>query len=496
MSRQSRLRGNILWNYASGFVSVFGLLLLYPLAVAASGGEEYGLWVLAFGAIQFFSMMDFGLGTAIVRRLGHIGWADDARLDRRRFVTLGITLFVLLASLLTAMFGIGLGVYYGTVSIPVDIAPVLPIVVAAASVDLWFTVLGRAANSVLWAEDRPDIERKAAIVAILLRAVGLGAVLISDHGLLGVVVVESVTLVLPSVVCLVAVSRRYGRPVFSTAAMHQHAAPLVTMSWPLFIGSMAGLAATQLPLFLVGSHLGLLQATAFGALLRVYQSGRLAISWLTNPFSGQVADSETNGPQLEVLFRQCTRLAIGVGAALSISITVMAQPILSAWLGPQFVFAGSALAVIGLGIMVNAILFPAALFVNLRGNPWVIARLQLVALMLTVPAVILAVDTGELTWIAVAMVGPSAALVPLFVLAVRRLGLTHFDRSDLKRIGVFTASAAILAAIGLSLNLAGSAWVALTAYAVTVLAAGVIFFASRRHRRTLEIRRMDQQTRP
>ena len=34
-----RLGQNILWNYLSGFTSIFGLLLLYPMAVITDGSQ-------------------------------------------------------------------------------------------------------------------------------------------------------------------------------------------------------------------------------------------------------------------------------------------------------------------------------------------------------------------------------------------------------------------------------------------------------------------------
>ena len=95
----SRVGTNILWNYVSGFTSVFGLLLLYPFAIAIVGSESYGLWVIAFSAIQLLTMSDFGLGTGIVRTLTDI--PDDAahHEQRRSFVAVALGVFLVLAVL-------------------------------------------------------------------------------------------------------------------------------------------------------------------------------------------------------------------------------------------------------------------------------------------------------------------------------------------------------------------------------------------------------------
>lgn len=275
-----RLGQNILWNYLSGFTSIFGLLLLYPLAVSIVGAPSYGLWVLAIGAIQMLTMTDFGLGSGIVRTLTGIAEGPGASYERRRFVTAAILVFVLLGAGLTIVYLLAFPLYLAAVDVPdQDQHAVMPMTVLAGCT-LFVSMVGRGLNSVLWGLNRPDIERKAAVVSIILRALGYGAVLLTGSGLIGIVVVECFSLMLPPFVCLWAVWRRFRAPVLDRRLWADHGAPLLRLSSVMSIGSLALLGVYQLPLFLVGPTLGLAAATAFGALMRVYQSCRLIVSWI------------------------------------------------------------------------------------------------------------------------------------------------------------------------------------------------------------------------
>ncbi|MEX5258460.1 lipopolysaccharide biosynthesis protein [Kocuria arenosa] len=440
---KSRLGTNILWNYVSGLTSVFGLLLLYPLAIHVVGSESYGLWVLAIGGIQLLTMSDFGLGTGIVRSLTEI--EETELVTRRRFVTTAVQVFFVLAVLLSALYVLLFPVYLRQLDIPAADKPAVVPMVILAGVTLFVSVLGRAFNSILWAEDRPDIERKAAVVAILLRGLGYGVLLPLDGGLLEIVLVECFSLMVPPIVCAVAVRRRYAWQTWAHGAWAEHGKPLLRMSSVLSIGSLSQLGVYQLPLFIVGPTLGLHAATAFGALMRVYQSCRLVVSWSALPFTYPLKRAERREFARQI--KSCLNLTLNVGLLMMVPLIALPGELLELWVGPEFVFAATALGVVSLGVLAEAVAQPADLVLTLRGNPLKASMLRLLTLVLTVPATFLAASSGQLDMVMFAAVGPSLLVAGVQSLAASRSEPFRITSRDWIRWAIAVTVASLCAVV-------------------------------------------------
>lgn len=418
-----RFGRNVAWNYASGLAGIVGLVLLYPFAVRIAGAEGYGLWVLAFGATQLLVMTDFGIGDGLVRRMGALarGGADHAEL--RRFVSVALGLFGILAVVLVVGYLIVVPLYLSTVPHDGSFDAAQPTIVAAGALALGLAVVARAMNAVLWAQDRQDIERKATFAGLGVRVVGYVLAAVTGTGLLGVVAAEVAGAAVSPIVCSIAVGRRFGPLRPSVRAWREafavHGSGLMRLSISLFVGSFASLLTFQAPLFLVGSSLGLVAATAFGAVMRVLQSARMVDSWTANPFIHSISSASPD--DLAGRVRTCAGATLVVGGGLAVVVSGLADDIISAWLGSEFSFAAPALAVVALGMVADALIKPAALVGNLRGRPWVISGLHVAVLIGTLTAVSAAATTRDLTMISLAAAAVPLAGAPFYLWAAGRI---------------------------------------------------------------------------
>lgn len=461
---------NILWNYLSGFTSIFGLLLLYPLAVSIVGASSYGLWVLAIGAIQMLTMTDFGLGSGVVRMLTGIAEGPGTQRERRRFVTSAVLVFMVLGAVLTLVYLVAFPLYLGTVDVePQDQGLVVPMTLMAAGT-LFLSMVGRGLNSVLWGLNRPDIERKAAVVAIIGRALGYGAVLLTDTGLLGIAVVECLSLALPPVVCLIAVVRRFRAPVLDLRLWADHVRPLLRLSSVMSIGSLALLGVYQLPLFLVGPTLGLSAATAFGALMRVYQSCRLVVGWITMPYGYPLRVAGTE--QAARVFVNVMTLTLGMAMLMGVALVAIPTELMTAWMGSDFVFAAAGLSVLAIGLVAEAVGQPATMVMTLRGSPMRASLLSLLVLVLTLPAVWAATQTHSIAWVALATVLPSFLVCWIQLLAAHRDLPYRITGADLRRWAFMLAGAVVYGLLAFAAARFLPAWptIALVAVGLGVMA--------------------------
>ncbi|GAB98187.1 O-antigen/teichoic acid export membrane protein [Kineosphaera limosa] len=407
------------WNYGAGLTSILGLVLLYPWAVALAGAAPYGLWVLAFGAAQLLVMADFGIGDGIVRQMGAMTRGGAGHLELRRFVSVALTLFIAVALALAGLYAVAVPLYLRTVPTDALTARDHHVVVVAGALALFLALMARATNAVLWAQDRQDIERKATMAGMALRVAGFAVVAANGGGLHGVVVAEVVSAAVSPVVCGTAVAARFGAPTLTRAAIGRYGGPLLRLGSVLFVGSLAALLTFQLPLFVVGSTLGLVAATAYGALMRVYQSARMINSWTANPFIHQLSSAEPH--ELAGRARTCFVATAVAGTAIAVVCAGLADELLVAWLGQQFAFAGPALAALAVAMVADAVVKPSALVVNLRGRPVVVSLLHLAVCVLTIGAVWMATRTGSLLGIVVAMSVVAALFAPAYVVAATRV---------------------------------------------------------------------------
>lgn len=483
---ESRVGANIAWNYISGFTSVFGLLLLYPFAIKIVGAQSYGLWVLASSAIQLLTMSDFGLGTGIVRSLTDLPDDRVHRRERRSLVAMALLVFLVLAVVLTAIYAVVFPLYLTTVDVPdQEEHAVLPLVLAAGAT-LFVSVLGRACNSVLWALNRPDIERKAAVIAILGRAAGYALLIPLEGGLIAIVLVECASLLLPPLVCFWTVYQKFGLPSLMPGAWRKQGRPLLKMSSVLSIGSLSLLGVYQLPLFIVGPTLGLHATTAFGALMRVFQSARLIVSWIVMPFAYPIKKAEPHraGEQIRMSFT----VSFLVGILISIPLVALPTELLTVWLGADFAFAAPALAVVVVGVMAEAIGQVPNLIMTLRGNPLTASLISLAVLILTIPSVWLATRTGNLEFVMLASVAPLLLLVPVQLYFSER---TDSSGATLRHVGEW-AGMILLGAVGAA-AFAALAQVLGDVLSIAVCAAvlGVVFLGvfKRIRRRDAEVNR-------
>ncbi|WP_454699213.1 lipopolysaccharide biosynthesis protein [Arthrobacter humicola] len=403
--------------------------------------------MLAFGAIQLFTLADFGLGTGIVRTLTKIHPQELGHVDRRKFVTVAGSMFLALALLLTLACVIFFPLYLSHISMSNEVEKLVPLVVSVASFSLFLSVMGRFANSTLWAEDRPDIERKASLAGLLFRALCLLFGLWAGYDLAYVILVEAVSIVIPSVICTLAVIRRYGRPFFSRKAFSHHTSPLIRISSALFVGTFTSVAASQVPLYIVGGSLGLEATTAFGALIRVFQSAKLVVSWLTNPFTHTIASAENAAKVARNAAKKCFLLAFAAALLISIPLIVLPNQVLDAWMGKGFIFAGPSLALIAVAVLSNALILPSALMTTLKSNPWPTSILGIVVLVLTLAGVSIGADNGSIYWATLGLVAPLALTAPVYVLLAHRVLRFRIHGIAVLRVALMFGSAALLALI-------------------------------------------------
>lgn len=355
MNREALLRQGMRWNVYAGLGSFASLFLFLPMGVAAIGLEAYGVWLLCISGSALLSQADFGLATGVTRRVAvERGAGTDSPTStfritaRSYFRRLGLLGGVLQASLLS--------IYFATTSAGRPVSPTeLLAMITLSSVSLTANLICRYHVACLHAYQRHDIERKAALGFTLIRGAGLLVIMATPLSVLSLVALEAVVFCAPSLwACLrsfkegVAAGRLSGTSIDSAAGRE-----LLRFGAPVFMSGFSALLAVTVPLYIVGSLIDPAGVVLYAACIRLYNGGKLAVSWLYSPALPLIAQLHASGATEDMtrLIEQTAKRCLSLAAVAAVWIAVLQAVILEIWLGVGGFASSASIALVGLGLL-------------------------------------------------------------------------------------------------------------------------------------------------
>lgn len=177
---------NTLWTWASVGANGAMALVVSPLMIMELGAEAYGLWVLVFSVVEYYTLFDGGIRSAMVKFVAHYWALRDYEEFNRTLNTAIVTLAAVGAGLLVGTLAIApygpsffvmsphLQATFVTISIIVGAGWALSMVPAAAAASLE-------------AAQRFDLAYRIVIVTNVVRAVAIVTLLLLGFGLTAVV---------------------------------------------------------------------------------------------------------------------------------------------------------------------------------------------------------------------------------------------------------------------------------------------------------------------
>ena len=312
-------KSGTVFSYLLMAVEVLSSLLFTPFLIRVLGQAEYGVYSLSLSITTYFTLLDLGVGNAMVRYIAKYRVEGDLD-SQRRFLGLAVVfylaicvvmmaLYVLLAHNMASMFGNGL------TQSEIDLAEkLLGITVLNAGV----TLLASVFDKVLIAYEYFSISKIIQIAKIVLR-VGLQvALLILGFGSFGIVVANLAMTVLYGVATVVFVVRVIRIvPVFH-GFDYSFAREILGYTFFVFIQMVAtqiNAMAGQVILGMVSSSV-MLGIYAVGSQInQYYQQLAGGISGVTMPGIVALVSKDATPEQLEkemVKVGRITLLVIGV----------------------------------------------------------------------------------------------------------------------------------------------------------------------------------------
>lgn len=398
-------------------------LVVVPLLTRLMGTDTYGVWVILFQLVGYFSLLDLGLGSAVVRFVSrHLEPRDDAAINRvlntSNLLYVGLGILALLAAWL---FSSGVDTFFNLNEELADQAAAALIVLGGyLMVRFWLLPFGGS----LEAFQRTDIDRWLGFSEDLVRAALLVTALHLGGNLLhlavivfGVSLIRQLTGVLLTRRVFPALSLNPGRADRDTARellRYSRISLGITLCWVVLLN-------TDGPL--LGAMVSAGAAGVYRAGAQVVHQLRLVLHGIGGPLIPAVSQlsAQSDPSQIRTIYLKGLRYLSWLTFAVCAGMVVYAHDFVALWLPPDFGEAATVLMLLAVGAAFSLpqTIGEAVLF-GVSKHSWLLRFLAVEAVARVILAVLLVQQYG-LTGMAVAATATQVVLyVVLYPIIIRR----------------------------------------------------------------------------
>ncbi|OLD11987.1 MAG: hypothetical protein AUJ01_16725 [Acidobacteria bacterium 13_1_40CM_3_65_5] len=376
-----RLLTGALSNFGGKLTSVGTWFVLTPFMLAELGPRSYALWVLMTAVGSYGSLLDFGIGGAVVKYVAeHIarGEREAAKevIATALWLSLGLALAAVGLSVLIAP------VLPGLVGVPADERSTAMWLVILTGVDLAITIAFTPPVSVLRGLQRYDLYNGVNVAGSLLLAGATVGALLAGGGVLGMVAMNiPVTIVMRVVACSLI------KHVAPDLTLQWRGANLATLrriawfGWSAFVIDVAGRLQNKTDEFIIAVFGALSAVTPYALARRLGEATALATVQclkVVMPLASEL-DAVDHGRKLRNLYVVASRLALGIAGPVAVVLLILGGPILALWVGPVYAAHANLVAVLGLASLIAASQWPAGEILQGMAKHRIVAATSLAA---------------------------------------------------------------------------------------------------------------------
>lgn len=359
----------ISFSALAGIASLVAGIVLLPLVLATVGPAVYGVWLFLLAAATFLFFLDLGLGIAIIHFLSRSRSGDD---DSRpnHVVSTGLAWASAACLLAIAIFLVIANTYSLEAITNVTQYEFSAMVICGTA--LLVSMALRPMSSVLFGAGFLHLERTNQMFGVALRIIGTIAACSFNWSIIGIVVVETAALMLPTFLSAfqalhMRLVRLHWKFISSTELLK-----MMSYSLRSFSVSMVGASILQFGTLVIGVLGSPNQVAYFNAAFRIYLSVRQIIGWLTDPFRSVMSRLYVNDRQRasKVLY-DLLFVAFLISAIGCLVLLVTLPVLLQLWLG-ETVPVGEVAAAAGtllVGLLLNALHIPLIPASDAAGSP-------------------------------------------------------------------------------------------------------------------------------
>lgn len=348
-------------NYAGQVATIATGLLLTPFLLAHLGAADYGLWVLVGALAGYGSLLDLGIASAVVKYTAeHRARGAGEQAGAVLATALGLYLLLGLAAILLG--ALLAPVLPALMHLPPDQEIKARWLVLLAGISAGVSIPGAATYSILRGLQRFDLANLIGIAGTLLYAGGLVAVLLAGGGVIGMMVVSilvSAVMQIPAVILI-----RRAAPDLAPhwrAIDRSQVSAVAGFSSSTFVVNLAGQLRAKTDELVIAASLPVAAITPYALANRLSETAQLLAQQFTKvllPVASMLDATDAQG-QLRNLYILSTRLTLAIFVPFACVLVLLAQPLLTLWVGAQYAGTTSLVLILTLARLLSISQWPA-----------------------------------------------------------------------------------------------------------------------------------------
>lgn len=406
--------------------AILGVLIL-PFNIAHLGTSAYGLWVLAASVTAYFSVLDMGYSGALVKFVAQY----RTRRDVRGLNEILSTLFFVFVAAACVMYGAA-GILAVFIERVFHLAPeqthvarvVLLVVTLNVAASTAFSVFGGVINGF----QRYDLNNLVGTASSVVTAAVNVLVLMAGFGLVELVVAMTTVRVLTLWVYRANAYRVFPGLRISPALFRRGRLREVTgFSIHMAVIDWANKLNYSVDALVIGAFLNTTAVAVWAIAQRLAELSQRIANQLNDILFPAVVENDTAArlDRLQRIFVEGTKLSLATVVPMSVAMMLLARPLVTAWVGPDF--AGSILILQLLSVVVMIRVGNATGMTVLKGagSHRVVAAANIGTALCNVALSVALVKPFGLAGVALGTLVPvgAASILLLFPLACRRVEL-------------------------------------------------------------------------
>ena len=456
----ARILRNSTWN-ALGYVWLAGVLfLLIPYIVHRIGAEAYGVWTLVLVVTGYSTLLDFGMGSALVKYVAEYSSSGDPR-HVNKVVNNGLLFFLGFALLVVALMLPLTGPFVRLFRVPEAMRESARLAFRIGIGTFALNTILMVALSVMTGLQRMDLSNLVKVAMTVPRAVGIVIVLRAGRGLIGLLTVDMAVAVVSIVFAALIVRRLLPQLVLGARYLDREVfRRMFRFGVRLQASSVAEIVNLHLDKLLISRFIGVPEVTSYEVGSYVIARLRTFLAMVPSSLVPAVAELDAKDDPATVRRLHLTGSKyVAYAASLAFGMLILTAPHLYRfWMGQGFERSARTMQILGLGYYMNVITVVTAYTAQGIGRPGYQMRTaiwQVVANAVLSPILILTIGFyGGPVGTAIALISGAIFFTVTFLRAMKGNGPVYLARV----LGKPVVAVALGAAAVLAMRAAAPGW--------------------------------------
>ncbi len=366
MSEQGGMEQRVLYNTASNYAAqivTIGLgLLLTPFLLHSLGPSAYGLWVLVSSVAGYGALLDFGIASAIVKYTSEYqARSEHAQADS--LVATAVSLYLLLGLTAILLGAVLAPLFPHLFSVPPGDEATASWLVLLAGINVGVAIPSATTTGILRGLHRFDLANLIGIGGTLLNALLTVAVVLAGGNLVGMMVVAIVVTAVMQVPSILLIHRvAPGLRLHWRAVDRSQLRTVAGFSSSTFITNLAGQLKTKTDEIVIGLFLPLAAVTPYALANRLSETAQIFAQQFIKVLLpiASMYDATDARARLRSLYVLSTRLTLAIFVPFACVLVVLAQPLLTLWVGAAYANSTVLVLILTLARLFDISQWPAA----------------------------------------------------------------------------------------------------------------------------------------